>query len=286
MLTSPYRSLLTLRPNRSYAVTLFVIRNRTIALEPSIRTAAAGQSKCNALLFSFISRFCAHTVVDLLFRTCGECLPQCCFKNKGNCPNNIDNAQCNVGPEEPPPAPTPTPPPFNRRAPSYCFVEPDISCYPNTSGRPGCCWDDGGSYCPSFQPGCQAQPIVMEYCTYFDYNCYPQDGKPACCFQDGGMECPYQKPPCQRQPNPRGQNYCTWGFDYSCYPQLGRPQCCFENNGDFCPPEPEPCVATTPTPKGGPPPPNTNPPGPNPRPPPPNDDKKNLRFKALKGIDS
>jgi hypothetical protein len=70
---------------------------------------------------------------------------------------------------------------------------------------------------------------------------------------------------------------------------LGRPQCCFENNGDFCPPEPEPCVVvstTGPTPKGGPPPPNTNPQGPNPRPPPPNDDKKYLRFKALKGIDS
>ncbi|KAL7456320.1 hypothetical protein ACHAWC_007833 [Mediolabrus comicus] len=154
--------------------------------------------------------------------TCGECLPQCCFKNKGNCPNNIDNAQCNVGPEEPPLAPTPTPPPFNRRAPSYCFVEPNYACYPNTSGRPGCCFDDGGNYCPSFQPGCQAQP---------------------------------------RQPT--GMNYCTYDFDYNCYPHT-----------------------TGPTPKGGPPPPNTNPPGPNPRPPPPNDDKKYLRFKALKGIDS
>ena len=177
-------------------------------------------------------------------------MPQCCFKNKGNCPNNIDNAQCNVGPEEPPPAPTPTPPPFNRRAPSYCFVEPNYACYPNTSGRPGCCFDDGGNYCPSFQPGCQAQPIVMEYCTYFDYTCYPLYGKPACCFQDEGRECPYEKPQCQRQPQPR--------IEYT---------------------------TTQATPKGGPPPPNTNPPGPNPRPP-PNDNKKNLRFKALKGIDS
>jgi hypothetical protein len=57
VLTSPYHSLLTLRPNRSYAVTLFVIRNHTIALEQSIRTAAAGQSECNELLFFFISRF-------------------------------------------------------------------------------------------------------------------------------------------------------------------------------------------------------------------------------------
>ena len=103
----------------------------------------------------------------------------------------------------PPPAPKPTPPPFNRRAPSYCFVEPNIDCYPNTSGRPGCCWDDGGSYCPSFQPGCQAQPIVMEYCTYFDYNCYPQDGKLSILLlprRRDGMSVPEASLPTSAQP--------------------------------------------------------------------------------------
>ncbi|KAK1745813.1 hypothetical protein QTG54_003737 [Skeletonema marinoi] len=154
---------------------------------------------------------------------CGLCLPQCCFKNKGNCPRNMDNAQCNTSPE-PMPSP-PTPPPNNRRPGSnYCtYSPPDYACYPNTSGKPGCCWDDDGEYCPPQKPGChqQQQPVVgSDYCTYgFDYECYPGTGKPACCLQDGGRNCPNQQPPCQQQQR-LGSNYCTFGFDYSCIPSL------------------------------------------------------------------
>jgi len=190
---------------------------------------------------------------------CGLCLPQCCFKNKGNCPRNMDNAQCNTSPV-PMPSP-PTPPPVNRRPGSnYCtYSPPDYACYPNTSGKPGCCWDDDGEYCPPQKPGChqQQQPVVgSDYCTYgFDNECYPGTGKPACCLQDGGRNCPNQQPPCQQQQR-LGSNYCTFGFDYSCYPQFGKPQCCFQNGGEFCPPERETCAPTSmptnqqPPPKG------------------------------------
>ena len=254
----PSLSLLKLQPNRSCAMSKCVVLSLIIASEASIRTVTVGKSK-NVLfvlhMYECVIRLAYECIYitssnrsPLVFhhRMCGLCLPQCCFKNKGNCPRNMDNAQCNTSPV-PIPSP-PTPPPVNRRPGSnYCTYSPDYACYPNTSGKPGCCWDDDGEYCPPQKPGChqQQQPVVgSDYCTYgFDYECYPGTGKPACCLQDGGRNCPNQQPPCQQQQR-LGSNYCTFGFDYSCYPQFGKPQCCFQDGGEFCPPERETCAPT------------------------------------------